>query len=73
MRIGVVFWKDAVLYSSSAEPQLIDCFTIGAIKKEKDKVVVYHNYSNGEWDVFLAIPKQWVMRIQYTNAKVRVS
>jgi hypothetical protein len=71
MRIGIVFWKDAVLFSEPAEPQLIDCFAVGAIKKEKDMVVVYHNFSNGQWDVFLAIPNSWVVKIIYTNTKIK--
>ncbi|MEM4182170.1 MAG: hypothetical protein QXX68_03435 [Candidatus Pacearchaeota archaeon] len=67
-KLGVVFWQDATLYYSEAEPEMVQCKTAGWVLVKRDRVIVVSSFSDGKPDLFTVIPKQWALKIVFVSS-----
>jgi hypothetical protein len=66
-KIGCVHWRDAMIVTKSDGDflKLPDCISLGFVFDYEDITYVIHNFSSGEVDDYLAIPKGWVVSTYY--------
>jgi hypothetical protein len=65
-----VEWQDAGLYSKTAGIELseidnltIPVMSVGCVRVMEKSVLVVFHFVDGKPDVYMAIPKQWVIKI----------
>ena len=66
-RIGCVHWRDAfiVIKSGGEFHPPPDCISLGFVFTIEDVTYVVHNFSDGEVDDYMGIPKDWVVSVYY--------
>lgn len=69
-KFAVVNWKDAVVYTRAPLADDIDSMTaevktLGCVKQTEKTVLIIQSVTEGKPDVFMVVPKDWVISIQY--------